>query len=372
MELSEMLVDAANPAAQEVREGPEAITEEQQGDSSLMVVQELTGHMPGVMQAWFQSQNTVGHEYKVKAYMQEVMGMDHGAVWKENVCPDLRVVQVQDLAEHFIENENALMLGGLKVGFTPEQAVHIACLQFKEKQAGSDETQRLAAKKSLDEFKDLSTKQLLAAIEAGEHEGRFVKVGEHGLMARNITGEELKARVLSGEEKNPIADYVCVGKTRAVDCWSEKTSKLLYPAGSKFQAVLTSGSMIVDMHDKEGPVRNVNGVGQRIEPVLMQIFQIKTVGALAELTDENLERFQERIRTEKLAGGRINLKTLRKKANDLLNAGMPDATEENEEADLDHQEHLELGTITEDQPIIVTLHDTQLESDTENTENDIP
>ena len=43
---------------------------------------------------------------------------------------------------------------------------------------------------------------------------------------------------------------------------------------------------------------------------------------------------------------------------------MPDATEENEEPDLDYQEQLEQGTLTADEPTIVTLHDTQLEPDT--------
>ena len=106
-----------------------------------------------------------------------------------------------------------------------------------------------------------------------------------------------------------------------------------------FGTVLTSGSALVDKHDKEGPVRNVNGVGKRIEPVMVQTFKIHTVGALATLTDANLERFQEQIRREKLVGGRINLRTLRKRAQDYLNAGMPDATEENdEEPDLDYQE----------------------------------
>jgi hypothetical protein len=109
------------------------------------------------------------------------------------------------------------------------------------------------------------------------------------------------------------------------------------------------------------PVRSVNGVGKRIELVLVQTFQIKTVGALATLMDENLEQFQEKIRSEKLLGARINLKTLRKRAQDYFNAGMPDATEENEEPDPDYQEQIEHCRVTDEEPTIVTLHDTQLE-----------
>ena len=44
-----------------------------------------------------------------------------------------------------------------------------------------------------------------------------------------------------------------------------------------------------------------------------------------------------------------------------LNAGMPDATEENEEPDPDYQEEIEHGRVTDEEPTIVTLHNTQLE-----------
>ena len=356
-EQSEMVVD--DSASQHMRTGLEAITEWQQGDSTWR--RRLMSPMPSVLRNYVQSVFTTGHAYAGKALDQEVYGKDYGVVWEHDVLPELNVFQTEDLVEHYIENEHALMLGGLKVGLKPEQAIQIACLRWKEKQAGNHEAKRLAASRCLDEYKELSKTKLVAAVEAGEHAGRYAEVSEHGLKARNITGEELKARILSGEEKNPVTDYVCVEGMLAVDCWSSKTSKLLYPTGSMFTTVLTSGSTVVDTHDKEGPVRSVNGVGKRIELVLVQTFQIKTVGALATLMDENLEQFQEKIRSEKLLGARINLKTLRKRAQDYLNAGMPDATEENEEPDPDYQEQIEHCRVTDEEPTIVTLHDTQLE-----------
>ena len=93
-------------------------------------------------------------------------------------------------------------------------------------------------------------------------------------------------------------------------------------------------------HDKDAPVRNVNGVGSKIEMVLEQTFLIKTVGNLASLTNEEVTRFQERVSADKLCG-RINFRILRKKAQDHVVAGMPDATDENEEPDLEYQEQLE-------------------------------
>ena len=175
---------------------------------------------------------------------------------------------------------------------------------------------------------------------------------------------KVKARVVSGAEKSPISERVCVpGRLVVVDSWSCKTSKLLFPTGSKFPE-LKSGSTSGDKHDKDAPVRNVNGVGRKIEPVLEQTFLIKTVGNLASLTDEEVTRFQERVTADKLAGGRINFRILRKKAQDHLVAGMPEAIDENEEPDLDYQEQVEQGTTTEDAPTIVIIHDQQLEENT--------
>jgi hypothetical protein len=122
------------------------------------------------------------------------------------------------------------------------------------------------------------------------------------------------------------------------------------PHGSLFAGILQCNGE-TEPHLREDPVEKVSGVGAKTKSVLGGRFGIYRVGQLADLEAEDVKRFQEIIAQEKL-GGRIYLSELTAKARDYLAAGLPDATGEDDEEDL---EYLEQGALTEEsaEPVIL-------------------
>ena len=199
-----------------------------------------------------------------------------------------------------------------------------------------------------------SAEKLAAEIEDAEHQARWVRSEVGTVTARNVLGEEWKAQVVRGSQESPIRERVCEGKTVVVDSWSQKTSKLLFLAGthgSLFAGILKCDGQ-AEQHLREDDIHKVCGVGVKTRSVLVERFGINTVGQLADLEAEKMKDMQAIIAQEGL-GGRIYLNELTVKARDYLAAGLPDATGEDDEEDLEYSEQ---GTLTEEsaEPVVLS------------------
>ena len=89
----------------------------------------------------------------------------------------------------------------------------------------------------------------------------------------------------------------------SVDAWSCKTSKMTFPAGLLWKALLTylhrAGlSDVSKLFEKGAGLRELGGVGEVTAKVLYQVFRVKTVGDLPDLTEEKAVQIQERIKKE--------------------------------------------------------------------------
>jgi len=314
----------------------------------------FTTDMPATLKAVIERQlDHPHHAYDVRAYAAWALGEEHGVVWREDVQPDYRNHRLSELRAVRIANKNELMLGGVAVAFTDAECVHLAGLLWAVKQAGDDTDRTRVARTHLEEYEKKCEAKLAADVEAAEHQARWVQSEVGTVTARNVLGEEWKARVLRGSEESPIKERICDGKNVVVDSWSQKTSKLLFlagPHGSLFAGILQCNGE-TEPHLREDPVEKVSGVGAKTKSVLGGRFGIYRVGQLADLEAEDVKRFQEIIAQEKL-GGRIYLSELTAKARDYLAAGLPDATGEDDEEDL---EYLEQGALTEEsaEPVIL-------------------
>jgi ribosomal protein S13 len=90
-----------------------------------------------------------------------------------------------------------------------------------------------------------------------------------------------------------------------VDAWSCKYSKMNFPAGLLWKALLTdlhrAGlSDVSKLFEKGAGMRELGGVGEVTAKVLYRVFGVKTVGDLADLTEEKAVQIQERIKKEGL------------------------------------------------------------------------
>lgn len=293
----------------------------------------------------YMTQSQPEGDLAVQEYRSEYLDAAGPSKFKRNVEPltqevpksELLVVQKKDWD---------LMLGGLRVSVTNEEACSLAELEHVVREATKEgEPDAMdAANAALSAYQDLCKENLHMAVQEAEDSCRWgvVEGGLDTLLARNVTKVEAIWQVRDGsvgELKSRICDKgneVVDGVTgRDVGTLTKSFFKtFIDKMHGREQATRRRGAVQVAF-EASSPNNVLVGVGRAYKIILTSVLGLKTVGDIAALTDAEIFTLQERVRTENLATNRLNLWKLREQAHRLLEIGVPEEDDAEESDDDD-------------------------------------